>query len=221
MIIVGALACAGLGCSKPPAITQPITPATTTQEKIPFPTFVPSEKVLSTKEELSEILKNYNETKSFRASIRTKTAQGDYIGAMEFAKPDRFRALIRTGPNTDTELVIIGKSLYIKEQAKEWRDLSTSRGSKTLGEAMRSALTENTLDQLVLSDSVTVEKSIDTIQDCVQYVVQVSDENGNKEMSICAANGLPKILEVTLKDGKNTVEYFDFNEVFSIYKPLP
>lgn len=221
LFIVGALSCAGFGCSKPPVAAPTQAPQSTSQAPVPFPTFVPEEKALTTKEELSQILKNYNATKSFRASIHTKTPDGEYVGAMEFAKPDRFHALIRTGPKNDTELIIVGNNLYMKEQDKAWKDLSSSRGSRTLGEAMRSALTENTLDQLVLSDAVTVEKSDDSVRSCALYTTQITNQSGTRQIQICAAEGLPKFLEVTLKDGSNTIEYFDFNEVFSIYKPLP
>jgi len=218
VVCLCAFALLGFGCSKTPPPAPKPTPSAPLTGQQQFPTFVPQENQKTPREELQQILQNYADTKSFRAKVESKSGTSDITGVMEFAKPNRFHGIIQSDPQTQMELIIVDNALFMRNVGGTWIDLSSSRGSRTLGEGMKNALSgTDGLQQLVADNANNVDKTEDPARTCSLYTLHIKD----KTVGICVAGGLPKYVDTTNTDGStNSIEYLDYNAVFTIAKPM-
>ncbi len=214
-IFLVTLALFGLGCKK----GTPNSTISTPKHIVPF---VQPSPVLEPHEAVREAVKNFQQVKSFRANVSITTDQGTLAAKLEFMKPNRFRGNVDLGKNGKAELIVVDDSLYMKVNDQKWMALSNKKGSKTIGETMKNALNgDANLQNLGLDPKVDIVKSRDDKNSCDRYTTKLKTADGNtSDVQLCIAAGLPTQLDITTPQGPVHIEYYDYNTVFLIEKPI-
>lgn len=124
--------------------------------------------------------------------------------------------------DVQTEIVVIDTNVYMKTNGTKWMDLSGSDMGKPVSDTLKNAMGgDNSLDKLIVDPNTVVKKEQDTARNCMQYSAVVTSPKGSPaSLNICAVDNLPKYVDVTTDTGKITFEYYDFNSLFLIEKPM-
>ena len=224
VVTLCALACIaviGAGCVRRPG--QPFfSSATPTWAIPPSPAESDAPAPSNPKEELKMALDAFKALTSFRATVSLPTKDGVLTGSLDFQKPDRFHATIKTGNVEPIEIIIVKDSLYLRNKEISWIDFSKKSGSKDVSNSLKAALSgDSSLDKLVLGDAAEIKKTMDEDAQCVQYSTTLKTEKGEQiPVDVCVANGLPKRVTMTTAQGAFIVDYHDYNAIFLIERPL-
>lgn len=221
LLLVSLLVISGAGCRK--------TPQTPTQANsyvplayLPPPPPPETENQINLRE-LNDGIQAFQNLRTYRAKIQIDTKTGDSNGVLDVVKPDRFRGVI-TSPDEkqNTELIGVGETVYIRTTAGSWVTLKTNAASKSITEAFRSAMNGNgTSMNKLFSDQVIVTKSENASKGCTNY--HISDDTKTEvdaNLNICLYKGLPKMVEASNEQGSVSVDYYDFNKLFTIERPV-
>jgi hypothetical protein len=231
--LAASLSVFGAGCFKsstPVPITQK-TPAPATQKttKPAQPSSNPpvisfgTDNVANTtiNNELTQILKNFAETKSFRTSFSIPSSQGTVSTTMDFIRPNRFRGTMNIG-SMNAEIVVVDQNVYMRTTASKWSDLSGSDMAKPVTDTLKNAMGgNNSLDKMIVDPNTVVKKEQDTSRNCTQYTAVVRSAQGAPStLNICAVDQLPKYVDITSDSGKVSFLYYDYNALFMIERPM-
>lgn len=218
-----AVALVGAGCAKRPASQAPAEPqSASTPTSTAFPTFRPTEKALTPKQELAQALTRFTGLKSFRARVRMTSSQGEITGTLEFARPNRFRGSLKAGEAAANDIIVVERDLYMRLPPLPWLKLSDTEGGKKMADRMQSTMNgELSIDKLVVDENLVVEKSRDDTRGCDQYATMMKDaQRTDIPVTICIVDGLPKYADIKAKQGDAHVEYYDYNAMFLIERPM-
>ncbi len=216
------LAFTGAGCLKQKAPTPP-TPQPTAPSTPPVVTFETTETGdAAINAELDFILKNFRTVKSFRMKLTSEAPQGELKSTLEFLRPDRFRGTMQLASQPSMDIVVVEDSLYLRPQNGAWVDLSGTSSAKSVGTALRNALSgDASLDKIGVDPSSIVKKTRDDGRQCDLFKATVKTPDGKPAaLEICAANGLPHYVTITSAQGPLTFEYYDYNALFLIERPI-
>lgn len=224
VLVIAAVSLFGLGCAKAAPVKKTVTQAQrpVASSTVPFPTFPHIDQTLTPKEKLDQILQNFNSTKSFRATVKTNVHGLSVVGAMEFAKPDRFYGLIESASSTNdqAEIIVVQNDLYVRTANTNWVNVTKTKGSQTIAVALQNTLSgQDSLEQLDLKNAASITEAQDPVRDCDLYSVHVTDADGDREVDICTVDDLPKYMDITKSDGTTSMMFFDYNDVFTIMRP--
>jgi hypothetical protein len=172
--------------------------------------------------ELRKAIQNFQNAKSFRASVTAGQADSEIDATLEFSKPDRFRGTIQSKGADTAEIVAVGDSLYMRVNDQQWVNLTKTASAKTIGETLKNALNgDSNLTNLGVDDTLPITKSHDDTNQCDIYQTTVKSSSGTTNtVSICVADGLPKTLDLETAQGPIHLRYYDYNTVFIIVKPI-
>ncbi len=237
LFVIGAIATlsifgAGCGKSSTPATPTP-TKQAPTATKTPTPVTKPSsnpavitfgtDNVANTtvNNELTQILKNFAQTKSFRTSFSLPSSQGNVSTTMEFLRPNRFRGMMNIG-SLNTEIIVVDANVYMRTTGSAWTDLSNTDTAKPVTDTLKNAMGgTNSIDKLIVDPNTVVKKEQDTARNCMQYNAVVRTPQGTPAtLNICAVDNLPKYVDVTSDSGRLTFQYYDYDALFLIEKPM-
>ncbi len=216
----------GAGCKK----TQTNTPtkptnATTTDEQQAFlpPLNQPESERQQNLRELREALRAFQTVKTVRAKLSLTSKDGLTTGQIDIVKPDRFHGTLHVPKQTDTSEVIgVASTLYLRLPDGSWTAVNTPKVAKALNDAFRSAVDgDQSIIQKALPDDTVVSKQEDTIKNCTRYRADLKTSEGQTtNISLCVAQNLPRVIELQTSNGQATVEYFDYNKLFTIERPV-
>lgn len=172
---------------------------------------------------LQEAVKNFQATKSFRAKVTVSATEGDINAVLEFAKPSRFRGTIQASDNTTAQIIVVDNSLFMQVNNQPWLDLTNTPSAKTIGDTLKNALNgDSNLDDIGLDGSVPITESRDTANNCDSYQTSVKTASSTSNaVTLCIADGLPKYMNLQTSNGPIHLDYYDYNTVFIIAKPIP
>lgn len=221
--VLVALAALGVGCLKgrKMASLKPFdVPVTVKSDKPGEPPREPTQDELH--EEVRAALRNFRETKSFRANISIKTAEGQVKSNINVAKPNRLQGTIETARDAKFGLIIVDHDVFLKFNDSNWAKLANKSDNKMLVETFQSSLSGgSSLDVLGIDDKTPIKKFRRASQNCDLFKTSLKKEDGKlQEVDLCVQNGYPKILETKTDDGPLSIEYYDYNAVFLIEKPM-
>jgi hypothetical protein len=217
LFLAFALACVGAGCAKSPSGSAQ-KPSTNSSSSNPSAQNTPRDP----RAELRAAMSRFKATKSFRTKVSIQTSQGEMDATLEFAKPNRFRGTIQPSGGNTTEIIVVDNSLYMRVNGQKWINLSSTPSAKTIGETLRNALQgDASLDTLGVDTTANIQVSRDNARECDDYKTTVKAPDGSLvDVDLCLSNGLPRFLDMTPKQGPIHLEYYDYNAVFLIEKPL-
>ena len=213
----------GAGCFKkkpePVAVPQP-KPASANPSVVAFGTSQTGDAAINA--ELDAILKNFRSVKSFRMRFSYSTPQGLLTSTLEYLRPNRFRGIMQIANQPATEVIVVDQSLYMRPTGGRWVDLSGTESAKAVGSSLQSALSGNaSLDNIGVDPNAVVKKTRDDGRQCDLYKASVKSQDGTPAaLEICAAGQLPKFVTITTQQGPFTFEYYDYNTLFLIEKPM-
>ncbi|MEK7116293.1 MAG: hypothetical protein AAB879_02780 [Patescibacteria group bacterium] len=212
----------GVGCLKKrvPTIPPPSQPLTNTPAVVSFQPSKTSD--TSTNAELDAILKNFRSVKSFRMKLAYATPQGDFTSTLEFLRPHRFRGLMQIANQAATEIIVVDDSLYMRSSGGKWTDLSGTEAAKVVGSSLKNSLSgDSSVEKIGVDPDAVVKKTRDDARRCDLYKARVRSTDGSPaDLEICAADGLPHFVTLTTQHGPFTFEYYKYNELFLIEKPV-
>lgn len=176
--------------------------------------------------ELREAISNFQNVRTFRAKIQVETTAGQVSGQLDVMKPDRFHGTMQVpgekGKTESSEVVGVGEMFYIRVSPTQWAYVKTPEKAKALTEAFRSTVDgQDSVLMTVVPDTATVSKMINASRACTQYDTTVTDKEGATfKLSVCVDKGLPKRIEVQPEKGMAAIEYFDYNRLITIERPI-
>lgn len=172
--------------------------------------------------ELERVLKNFRAAKSFRLKFARQTDKGSLTANLDFQKPKRFRGTIRIQNLPATELILVDQALYLRPGGASWVNLTGTEAARTLSESLNTVLSgEKSLDAVLVEPTAYVRKDRDPDRACDRYKTTSRGADGSvAALDICAKNGLPSYVQITTDNGPFLLEYYDYNALFLIEKPL-
>lgn len=208
------------GCRKTPPTPSPAQPSAKGSPAAPAQ---PPKAAEDPRAELRTAIQKFQTVKSFRTKVLLTTAQGKLNAILEFQKPNRFRGTIDIEKTGTAEIVAVDSSLYMRVNGQNWLNLSKTPSAQSIGDTLRGALSgDANLDILGSGDTTPVTKSRDSANNCDLYTTTAKtvDEKVSYPASVCVRDGLPKFLDLQTPQGPIHLEYYDYNELFLIVKPM-
>lgn len=218
-LVFGAISFVAAGCRKAPTETVPRTggnsQGTNVEERRP-----PTEEEL--RQELRDVLQNFKQSKSFRATVTSGTPGGQIVAKLQIAKPGRFQGMIDTGKGTPFEVIVIDTSMYMRLVGSGWINLSKTSSAKTIAEALREILNvQGNLDVFGVDEAVSITRYPLPAKNCDMYETKLKNAEGvSQESEICVRDGRPASLEIKTAEGPVRIDYYDYNAVFLIERPV-
>lgn len=215
LAIIGAVFL-GAGCwdkGNAPAAAKPETKPTTAAK--PTPPKDPDT-------ELKEILAAFHESKSYKTKFRLPTKDGIVKGTLDHTKPNRYQGMTQLGSENTAEIVIVGKELYMKIGDLTWEDMSDTKAGKAIIENMTNAAQGNSAFNQEQTDKLKVlTRQTDELNGCKLFIARSTDAKPESPpVKICAKNGLPQYFEIDTNLGVYHVDFYDFNSIFIIERPM-
>lgn len=177
--------------------------------------------------ELREALSNFGSAKTFRSKMSVTTSAGTVTGQIDVMKPDRFHGTIETktsGGTEKNEIIGIGSMMYVNVGNDLWALVKDPAKSKAYTDAFRSSVSEQAsiLPSVFPNDSI-VTKARDAALDCDIYATTITPPESTSTplaLQVCVQNNLPKRITFSPAAGSATVDYFDYNKLFVIERPV-
>lgn len=143
-------------------------------------------------------------------------------GKIEVVKPDRFHGNFQLGGDTVVQEIIgVQDTLYVQLPDKTWRKIVSPTLTQALKNAFQSTVRDNqTLLDSHLTSSNQITKSVNTVQNCTSYQTTIEEKTvASTDVTICATDGLPKTMTLVSEQGSVSIDYFDYNALFTIERP--
>ncbi|MEO5927401.1 MAG: hypothetical protein ABIO72_01735 [Patescibacteria group bacterium] len=216
----------GVGCKKAIPANQPSTTNTTPEANV----FLPPPQTPETENtrnlnELRAALLQFEQAKTFRAKLTLSIASAVVTGQIDVMKPDRFHGTMESqnasGQPDTSELVGVGDTLYIRMSKTQWGYVKDPEKAKAYTQAFRSSVSsQGSLLTQGLDDSLLVAKTRDGSLGCERYSTTIPSTSTPATLEVCVANGLPKRIVASSNGNTATVDYFDYNKLFVIERPI-
>jgi hypothetical protein len=222
LILVASLTTFGLGCAKKQKAASENTQPDEFALNAWLPPSAPSENENARNlRELRESLDSFRNAKSFRAKLSIDNKDGNTTGQISVMKPDRFSGTLNIPKEKQTaEIIGVGETVYVKMPQEIWIPIRSQALSTAMKSAFRTSIDgDNDVLQKNLPDESIVVKSKNTANSCDRYSTTIKENKSNVDISVCVENGLPKQIEVTAEQGSFRIDYYDYNELFTIERP--
>jgi|GEM_PF-2374579 len=183
-------------------------------------TTVPTEADYRT--ELRQAIAAFQKVKSFRAKVVVGPSSSEINALLEYAKPDRFRGTIQSKDAGTAEIITVGNSLYMRVNGQAWVNLSKTASAKTISDTLKNALNgDSNLANIGIDDTLAVSKTHDDVNQCDSYQTTVKTASSTtNDITLCIADGLPSSMDLETAQGPIHLQYYDYNAVFLITKPI-
>lgn len=174
------------------------------------------------RQELRAALQNFRDAKSVRATVTSGTAGNQIIAKLQIAKPGRFQGMIDTGKGTPFEIIVVDTSMYMRLVGGGWINMSKTPSAKTIAEGLREILNvQGNLDVFGVDETVSISRYPLPAKNCTMYETKLKNEEGvSQESEVCIRDGRPASLEIKTAEGPVRIEYYDYNAVFLIERPV-
>jgi hypothetical protein len=225
LIVAGSLSLFGWGCKKAADTNTPTSTGYVSNAYLP-PEPAPETQNQINVRELREAIAQFQTARTFRSKLQVKTSDGNVTGQIDVMKPGRFHGTVQapdaSGKSETSEIVAVDDMFYIRLANGEWAFVKTKEKARALTEAFRSTVDgQDSVLMTLIPDSAIVKKSIDSGLKCDRYETDVTDANGeNFNLKVCVSSGLPKRIEVVSASGNATIDYFDYNRLITIERPI-
>lgn len=218
-LAIAALALVGLGAG-----CQKSSPPSTTPAGYESPAWLPSKTgsdVITPLAELRAALAAFQETKSFHADMSIMSNSNKITAKLDVMKPDRFRGTLQDASMpAPTDIIGVGKTLYIKSSSGNWSAILGSDLSaiSSIADAAKNG-GQLPIEQL-LPDGTDVQRSEDAVRKCTKLVTTLQPKTDTEStLRVCVADGRPVQIEVESKKSTFSATYSNYNELFSIERP--
>jgi len=225
-LAVSSLSLFGWGCKKPEVPVNPPASGVRQPDTYLPPDQPPESEAARNLRELREAIGNFQSARTFRAKLSVTSGSQKLTGQIDVMKPNRFHGTLqipsKEGATETMEVIGVENSLYIKLAENIWTYLKNPEQAKALTEAYRSAVDgEGSVLTSVLPDGTDVKKTRDATLNCDRYTAAVKDsDDSDMELRVCIADGLPKRIDIVASAGTATIDYFDYNKLITIERPL-
>lgn len=198
------------------------TPVNSQAKPASTKTAKPAEPAKDPQVELSEILQAFHEAKSYRTKFRLPTKEGVVRGTLDHVKPSRYQGTTQLGDSDVSEIVIVDESLYMKIGNNPWADMSDTAAGQGIVSNIKKAAEGEAAFKLQNEQSLQVKQRYnDELNSCVLYIASSSESDPSAPpIKICAKGGLPKYFEIDTDMGIYHVDFYDFNSVYLIERPM-
>lgn len=232
-VLIGSVAISlfGAGCGKPVQKT-PAAPVkapvqapkpTTPSQNPPVIAFGSDQSAnIAINNELTAILKAFRNAKAFRTKFYVPSSNGTITTDLDYVRPNRFHSIMRLSGKPNTEVIVVDDSVYMRAEGGAWFDLTGTDTAKSIGGSLRSSMNgDASLDKIGVDPGTVVTKTEDTARSCTKFTSLVRSQSGSPaSLEICAVNGLPKYVDITTDTGTISFEYYDFDALFLIERPM-
>lgn len=217
----------GFGCKKDAASQNPTTTPREAQVYLPPEAPAESEQDRNLRE-LREAIQNFENAKTFRAKMSLTSSDGNVSGQIDVMLPDRFHGTMQSpganGKTETSELIGVGDMLYVKAQNSLWAYVKDPVKAKAYAKAFRSSI-GNQFSHFFDGQQAALEvkKTHDGSLGCDRYsttVASATSTSDKAEIQICVSNALPKRITIKAQDGSANIDYFDYNKLFVIERPI-
>ncbi len=196
------------------AFVIPETPRT------PPPPYIPKGKGDQAPEkqviELRQVLANLERAKSYRSRIRTPLSSGNLLAELLFSRTRGLHGTLQTG-GMNSELLIEGRSVFVRYGTSTWQDVSGSEEAQTARTQLYESLlvNENGTSRVLLRDSAKVTSIKDDPEGCKLYTVEQSffqPEVFVQTIELCVKNTYPSRIKSTTPQGVIEITYDRFDD---------
>lgn len=215
------LALLGLGCSKK---EQPKNQAVQAQEQpyLPKEQAVDKNSDLYKRSQLDLAIKNFRSSKSFKAKITREDSKGTTTGDLEYLKPLRLRASLKTSDNQELGMVAIGSTVYIQADKTKWV-IQNDETAKSFAEEFFTSMVASgdSLSSFGVPEGTPVQISYEDIARCNLFKTKYKLDDALYDISFCV-NDQPQIqyIQMQTNDGRLKTEYSNFNDLMIIERPV-
>jgi hypothetical protein len=182
----------------------------------------PAEPAKDPQTELQEVLGAFHASKSYRTKFRLPTKDGVVRGTLDHVKPSRYQGTTQLGDSDVSEVVIVDDSLYMKIGQYPWADMSDTAAAQSIVSNIKQAAEGEAAFKLQNEAKLQVKQRYnDELNSCVLFIASSSDSDPKAPpIKICVKGGMPKYLEMDTDLGIYHVDFYDFNSVFIIERPM-
>ncbi len=172
---------------------------------------------------LQQVLNNFTNVRSFRASLKLPSSAIAPDGEMEFARGKGLHGSLRLPDGTSSELVFIKQDIFFRSgTSTEWTNLGGTDEGARMTRSFVLALNlspSGTAD--LISDKAKMLSREDDPSGCKRYTFIQRDMTGEKQTSyLCVQNELPTIVGTVTPQGNVETRYRDFNQPIEIKNPI-
>ncbi len=167
-------------------------------------------------------MENFRNVKSYRAKFTLPTSKGALTGDLSYVQPDRFQAAMIVPGASETDIIIVAHSVYLRLGSSAWNDISSNVAARNSAIAMLAAARGDTAFSADQSDKLQI-LSVDTnaTQGCDLFSIQSKDAKPDaKPIALCIKDGYPKYFETATASGTVHVDYYDYAALFVIARPM-
>ncbi|MFA6446854.1 MAG: hypothetical protein WCW31_01190 [Patescibacteria group bacterium] len=219
--VLSALVLFGLGCAKK---ELPKDQTAQGQEQPYLPKDLSDDKNSDAfkRSQLDLAVKNFHAAKSFKAKITKEDSKGTTTGNLEYIKPLRLRATLKTSDNQELGMVAIGSTVYIQADKTKWV-IQNDLTAKSFAEEFFASMVSN--DDSLLSFGVPADApmriSYEEIAQCNLFKTKYKLSDALYDIGFCV-NSKPEIQYVQMQtnDGQLKTEYSNYNDLLIIERPV-
>ncbi|MDD2785685.1 MAG: hypothetical protein PHS79_02200 [Patescibacteria group bacterium] len=190
--------------------------------------FLPSDAVaevdkdMQNRQVLANAIKKFRAAKSFRTSITQTSANGTITGVIEYIKPLRLHAVLKTDDKKTLELIIVGETVYVRTSTNSW-EMSNDAFAKDFGRSFFASMliTDDSISSFGIADDAPITLQANTQKRCTAFKTQYKQDDKMLDMSFCIdSTGSIAGMTTKVKDGEIDSSYTDYNDLFSIERPM-
>ncbi len=225
VLVIAPVAFMGFGCKKTtpqnPPVSTTSSQSTGSDVYLPPPPPPESERIKNLRD-LRTALQAFQRVNTFRAKLTVQRQDGLTTGQIDVVKPNRFHGTLKTPQDqTTNEVIGIGSSMYVRIPDTGWIEVKTTSTAKALSEAFRSTVDgDSSVIQTAIPNDAIVTKQYDETRTCDAYQTDITPKDSNTiHLMVCVQKSLPAHLEFQTDQGSMTMDYFDYNTLFTIERP--
>lgn len=171
---------------------------------------------------LQQVLKNFTNVQSFRASLKLPASSEATDGVIEFARRKGLHATLRLPDGSSNELTFIKQNVYFRSgTSTEWTNIGGTDEGIQMTILFISALNLSpSSTETMISPRAKIISVIDDPSGCKRYTFMQRDMQGEKQTSyVCVQNELPMIVGTVSESGNIETVYRDYNQEIEIKNP--
>ncbi len=221
LIVLSVLVMFGLGCTKK---ESPKDQNAQAQEQPYLPKDLSDDKNSDAfkRNQLDLAVKNFHSSKSFKAKITKEDSKGTTTGDLEYIKPLRLRASLKTSDNQELGMVAIGSTVYIQADKTKWV-IQNDLTAKSFAEEFFASMVSNddSLSSFGVPADATIQISYEEVAKCNLFRTKYKFKDALQDLSFCV-NDKPEIqyIQMQTDDGQVKTEYSNFNDLLIIERPV-
>ncbi len=172
--------------------------------------------------QLDLAVKKFHLAKSFKAKITKEDAKGTTTGDLEYIKPLRLRASLKTSDNQELGMVAIGSTVYIQADKTKWV-IQNDETAKSFAEDFFASMvsSDDSLASFGVPTDAPIQISYEEISQCDLFKTKYKLNDALYDISFCV-NSKPEIQYVQMQtnDGQLKTVYSNYNDLLVIERPV-